>query len=342
MFPFQPRTVLAPMEGVTHPEFRAIIAEKGGVGLLCTEFVRVHGEKVSERHMRRQVEKVPGVPLSVQVMGKEVELMADAARFVQGAGADVVDINLGCPSPKAARGGVGAAMLKDIGLLRSVIAAMREQTEGLLSAKMRAGFDDKAHVLDIAKAIEDAGADFLAIHPRRRVDHYEGVADWRIIGEIRNTVQIPVIGNGDIWCAQDAIDMEQSTRCHAVMIGRAALRNPWIFAQTAAVQAGEPCIRPSGDDVAAYVHEVSERYAARWKGKPFIVMGRLKEMARFLCTIVDDGGALRTAALRSQSLEELVDVIATRMSGLRADEVDLGAKSALAKSGTASLSSHAA
>ena len=164
--------MLAPMEGVTHPEFRALAVEQGGVGIVCTEFVRVSRAALVPARLRQEVAKVEGVPLSVQVMGNDADKMAEAARLIEEAGADVVDINLGCPMPRVVRKGVGAAMLKDPKLLYEVVSEMRQSVRGHLSAKIRAGFDDAEHVVNIAEVVQRAGIDFLVVHPRRRCDFY--------------------------------------------------------------------------------------------------------------------------------------------------------------------------
>ncbi len=207
-FPFQPPFVLAPMEGVTSQPVRGLLAGYGPLGLVCTEFVRVSGERVSRRHLERQVQKAPGVALSVQLMGNDAGLMAEAAGVMAAAGADVVDVNLGCPSKTAARKGVGAALLKDPRELASLLTTLRAAVPGLFSAKLRAGFDSADSALENARAVERSGADFLAVHPRRRVDFYRGVADWRIIALLRRELSIPVVGNGDVLvrrrCAQHA------------------------------------------------------------------------------------------------------------------------------------------
>ena len=241
--------MLAPMEGVTHPELRTIFAELGGVGVVCTEFVRISSSPVTRKNLLKEVIKSPGVPLSVQVMGNDPAKMAEAAGWVAEAGADAIDINLGCPAPRAVRGGVGSAMLSNPKLLFEVLVAMRAAVPGVLSAKIRAGFDTKDHVLEIGQLVEAAGADYIVVHPRRRIDFFEGVADWRPIALLKDKLRIPVVGNGDCWYATDALRMESETGCDGVMIGRPALRNPWIFAQIEALRAGRPPFRPSGRDL---------------------------------------------------------------------------------------------
>lgn len=316
--------MLAPMEGVTHPELRAIVAEMGGVGLLCTEFVRVSRAPLSRAALRREVVPHPDVPLSVQVMGNDADKMAEAASVVCEAGADVVDVNLGCPMPRVVRKGVGAAMLKDPDLLFEVLSSMRARTPKLLSAKIRAGFDDADSVVRNAKLVEAAGCDFISVHPRRRCDFYEGVADWRIIGTLKRELSIPVVGNGDVWYAADAPRMMRETGCDAVMIGRPALRNPWIFEQIADLAAGRGPRRPTGEDLVAHLDAVRLRYE-RVLPRP---LGRLKEMIRFVGRAVPDRSFLREA-LRQQCTGEMMRVFEKAVLPLGPDEIDLDAQGTL-------------
>src|SRR5687768_3202149 len=251
------------MEGVTNAAVREVLASYGPVGLVCTEFVRIAGVAISPPYLRRQVEKVAGVPLSVQVMGNDPELMAEAGAVVARAGADVVDLNLGCPTHNAARKGVGAALLKQPEKLSALLKTMRNKVPGLLSAKLRAGFDTSDDALRNARLVEDAGLDYLTVHPRRRVDHYAGTADWRIIALVRRELRIPVVGNGDAWYARSALRMLEQTGCDAVMLGRPALRNPWIFRQLAELLAGQEPFQPTGHDVAQHLKRLSRGLASR-------------------------------------------------------------------------------
>ncbi|MEM1415828.1 MAG: tRNA-dihydrouridine synthase family protein [Myxococcota bacterium] len=322
-------TLLAPMEGVTDPAFRALVAGKGGLGMLCTEFVRVSRAPLSPEVLRRAVVKVPGVPLSVQVMGNEAPKMAEAATHVAEAGADAVDVNLGCPMPRVVRKGVGAAMLKDLDLLRDVLGSMREATSGPLSAKIRAGWGDADRSLRIGEVLEAAGVDYIAVHPRRRVDFYEGVADWRIVRALARHLSIPVIGNGDVWYAADALRMRRETGCAAVMIGRPALRNPWIFQQVAALEAQAEPVRPCGEDLVAHLLELRAAFAAgarpkrRKRGRE-PALGKLKEHLRYLGRALDDGGAFRKEALRLPTVDALLAFTESRLAPLGADALDLG------------------
>mgnify|MGYP000073364651 CR=1 FL=1 len=308
------------MEGVGHPTFRHVVVDKGGVGMTCTEFVRITRLGVHEERVEQAVVKSADTPLSVQVMGREKEHMATAAAVVERAGADVVDINLGCPSPKAVRGGVGSAMLKDLPLLADVLGAMREAVGGLLSAKIRAGFDDKQHVEDIARCVQDAGADFIAVHPRRRIDRYQGVADWRIIRHLVDMLDIPVVGNGDVWCAKDALRMQQETGCAAVMMGRGALRNPWLFRQVSELRPlldddlegdvdDDAVFRPSGDDLADHFERILQLFTPEFGHKQRTLLGKIKELWGWSARALPDDGAIRQAGLRTQSVDDFVEVV---------------------------------
>lgn len=326
-------TFLAPMEGITDPAFRELIARRPGVGVVCTEFVRIAATGLGAKHLQQQVVRAPGAALSVQVMGNHLEHMAEATEIVARAGADLVDLNVGCPAPRVVRKGVGSAMLRDPELLRQVVSAMRSRTRGWLSAKMRAGFDDAAGAVASARLIEAAGADLIAVHPRRQVDFFHGVSDWRIIAEIKRSVAIPVIGNGDVWYAADALRMRAETGCDGVMIGRGALRNPWIFEQLDALLRGLPVPRPSGDDVLAHFDALAEMFERNSPGR---TVGMLKEQLRYLCRCVPDAAELTRNAARCGTLAEMRAVLGARFAGEGPEALDLGAEGGqLERSGSA-------
>lgn len=325
-FPFTPPFVLAPMEGVTSEPVRRLVAEYGPLGLVCTEFVRVAGDNVSRRHLERQVRKPPGVALSVQLMGNDVGLMAEAAGVIARAGAHVVDVNLGCPSKTAARKGVGAALLRDPVKLGALVSALRAAVPGLFSAKLRAGFDTSDVALENARIVERAGADFLTVHPRRRIDLYRGVADWRIIALLRRELAIPVVGNGDVWYAADALRMLEETGCAAVMLGRPALRNPWIFRQIHELSNGREPFAPSGADVVSHLYRVHERLLASFDGPPQRLVGPLKEHLGFVCRAVPDGGSLARGLLRLSTPALLLEALADALYHLPPDALDLDAR----------------
>ncbi|MEZ4373709.1 MAG: tRNA-dihydrouridine synthase family protein [Polyangiaceae bacterium] len=320
------RNVLAPMEGVGHPAFRHALAAEGGLDLVCTEFVRVTSSRLNPEVIRRAIQPSPGIALSVQVMGNDADRMAEAARYVSEAGAAVIDVNLGCPMPRIVKKGVGAAMLKQPELLFEVLSQMREATPGLLSAKIRAGFDDAEHVLEIAETVQRAGVDFISVHPRRRADFYSGVADWRIVGLLAEQLSVPVIGNGDLWYAESALHLQAETGCAAVMIGRPAIRNPWIFRQLAELRAGEAAFDPTPLDVLDYVHRTVDRYVpvfhhVRGQG----VLGKLKELCTFISRGILDGAMFLQEIRRTQSLDEFRRVSERHLTALPPEHLDLAA-----------------
>ena len=324
-FPFPIPTMFAPMEGVTTPILRHEMSNLGGVGVVCTEFIRIASEVIRPEHLRKQVIKSDGSALSVQLMGRGSDWMAGAAQVLDEAGADVVDINMGCPTRRAVKGGVGAAMLKDPVLLEDVLSSMREKVRGILSAKIRAGFDNPDQVVMIAQTVQRAGADFIVVHPRCRSDHYKGVADWRIVKHLKENLDIPVIGNGDCWYASDALRLESMTDCDGVMIGRPVLRNPWIFRQIQDLRLGQDVYQPSGEEVFAFFSRVA--FAYRETLPEIRAVGKLKEFAKYLTSSIDDEKKLMKQALRSQGFDELLECMEAGLTPLPVNAFDLAARS---------------
>jgi nifR3 family TIM-barrel protein len=223
--------VLAPMAGVTCHAFR-LLCKRYGVGLVVTELLSSHAihyknQKTFGMFDWTEAER----PVSVQLFGGEPALMAEASEVVEAAGADIVDLNMGCWVPKVAKTGAGASLLKDVCLAQDVVKAMVNAVKIPVTVKIRAGWDP-AHTTgpDFAKRAQDAGAAAIAVHARYANQGFTGTADWSIIRRVKDVVTIPVIGNGDIESAEDAKRMIDETGCDAVMVGRAAMGNPWIFA----------------------------------------------------------------------------------------------------------------
>ena len=321
-FPFDPPVAFAPMEGLTNTPIRDLFARRGGLGLVCTEFVRIY-QRPAAAQLAKALQRSPGVALSVQLMGNDAEHMATATRWLASAGADVVDINLGCPTNRAVRGGVGAGLLRDHSTLRRVLDAMRRATTGLLSAKLRAGFDHLDEACTLGDIVAECGADYLVVHPRRRVDMYQGVADWRIVKELTRALRIPVLGNGDIWYARDAIRLRAQTGCDALMIGRPALRNPWIFRQLAQLAANQTPFSPTGKDVLGHLDELVAIFSATLPEHRRL--GALKEHVRYLGRAVPDGGAFGRAAVRLDSTAAILELAERCLARRASGELDLEA-----------------
>jgi len=313
------------MEGVTNAAVREVLASYGPVGLVCTEFVRIAGEKISRPYLERQVEKLPHVPLSVQVMGNDPELLAEAGAVVAQAGADVVDLNLGCPTSNAAKKGVGAALLKQPELLSRLLRTMRSSVPGRLSAKLRAGFDTTDEALTNAHLVEDSGLDFIAIHPRRGVDSYRGSADWRIVERVKRELSIPVVGNGDVWYAESALRLFELTKCDAVMIGRPALRNPWIFRQLSELLAGRVPFRPTGHDLALHFQNLAATLVRRSQEVAQSPLGPLKEQLKYVYAAIPDAMFPKRQLLQQSTLPLFLELATEAFARLPAESLDLGA-----------------
>jgi len=229
----RPNLVMAPLAGLTDPYFRAVIRRLGGCGLIVTEMVssealtRGHGSELRKMRLRHDES-----PLSVQLIGGNPARMGDAAAMAEDAGADFVDVNMGCPVRKVVKGNAGAALMRDPGRARELLTKMKKSISIPLTVKIRAGWKNgEGSAVEMARLAEDCGAAAVAVHPRSRAQAFRGAADWSVISEVRAGVTIPVIGNGDVRTVEDANRMEKETGCHGVMIGRGALLNPFIFNQ---------------------------------------------------------------------------------------------------------------
>jgi nifR3 family TIM-barrel protein len=221
--------ILAPMAGVSEMPFRSMALELGA-GLCPTELVSSAGlVRASARTRKYLRHSAIERPFCVQLFGGDAAQMSQAAWLAKAAGADILDINMGCPVPKVTRNGAGSALLCDPNRAAEIVRAVA--VAGLpVTAKIRAGWDQsRINAPEVAKALEGAGASAVALHPRTRAQGYSGSADWRLIARVKAAVRIPVVGNGDVKSPADARRMIAETGCDAVMIGRAALGNPWIF-----------------------------------------------------------------------------------------------------------------
>ncbi len=223
--------ILAPMAGVTDLPYRKIV-KRMNCGLVCTEMVSSNG-LVHKNQRTIEMLKVDSLerPVSLQLFGNDPEIMAKATQIVaEKSDPEIIDLNVGCPTPKIVKNGYGSALMKEPRLLEEVIKAMVQAVNKPITVKIRSGWDkDSINAVEIAKIAENAGAKALAIHGRTRSEFYSGQADWAIIAKVKEAINIPVIGNGDIFTPKDAKAMFEETNCDGVMIGRGAQGNPWLF-----------------------------------------------------------------------------------------------------------------
>lgn len=237
--------IMAPMAGITSLPFR-IMVKRLGAGLVTTEMVSAMGLTLDHKKTFEYLKSHPGErPLAVQIFGSEPKVMARAAQVVVQEGADIVDINMGCPVKKVTKTGAGAALLRDPKRMAEVVSAVRLAVSVPLTVKIRTGWSPREPVaVETARIIQDCGADAVTIHPRFAAQGFSAPADWSFIQEVKGRLNIPVIGNGDVFEASQALTMKARTGCDGIMIGRGAVGNPWIFRQILCLEQGLPMPRP--------------------------------------------------------------------------------------------------
>jgi len=231
--------ILAPMAGITNLPHR-LLAKASGAALVCSEMVSANGLVRSNQKTLDLLESHPDEkPLSVQIFGHDPSVMAEAAGIVESLGADIVDINFGCSVKKVVKTGAGVGLMKNTGHAANLLKAVRKVIRVPLTIKIRSGWENSGkQALELAEIAEFHGVDAIAVHPRTASQAFRGKADWSLIAKIKDIVSIPVIGNGDIQTWQDAVSMTRNTGCDAVMIGRAAIGNPFLLTQTASALKG--------------------------------------------------------------------------------------------------------
>ena len=305
----RPATVLAPMAGVTDTVFRRFIRNLGGCGLMMTEFTSADGIVRHKDKKAKQYLTFYGNehPISAQLFGSDPATLADAARVVEDLGFDLVDLNLGCPAKKVVKCNGGSGLLRDLPLIKAIFESVRAAVKVPFTVKFRAGWNDKEIVhVQLAKLAQECGLAAVALHARTREQGYSGQARWEWISALKDAVSIPVIGNGDIRSPEDAAAMVAQTGCDAVMIGRTAASNPWIFRQIEQYTLTGRYDLPSEADR----YQMIRTYFAmlvdeRMPG----AAGKMKQFASWFTHGVAHGAQLRKSVYEAKTETEILDAV---------------------------------
>lgn len=305
-----PVTALAPMEGITDREFRMLIRGFGGCGLTVTEFISSELLSRQDRHAWAMMELDPQEhPVSIQIYGRRPEAMADAARYCEDQGADLIDLNLGCPSKQVTSGSSGSALMKEPALAARIFAAVQAAVSVPMTVKMRLGWDDdRRNAPEIARLAEQEGAVMVAVHGRTREQMYSGHADWAAIADVVDAVDVPVLLNGDILTPDDAVEALRVSRAHGVMVGRGAMRDPWILRRISDVLDGrepyQPTLQARRETLLRYFALLEA--AARTDKR---AMGRMKKVTTYFTRELPYGLEVRKRIHRSHDIPSITQAV---------------------------------
>lgn len=305
--------ILAPMAGVTDLPFRLLCREQGA-GLLCMEMVSAKAIQYNNKNTKALLQIHPDErPVSLQLFGSEPDVISEIAKQIEELPFAILDINMGCPVPKIVKNGEGSALMKNPKLVHEIVEKTVKAIRKPVTVKIRKGFDDTCiNAVEIAKIIEDAGAAAVAVHGRTREQYYSGKADWDIIRRVKEAVNIPVIGNGDVVSGESALAMQRETGCDGVMIGRGAQGNPWIFSELLAFE--KTGIMPQRPDVEA-VKQMMLRHARlqlQYKGE-YLGIREMRKHVAWYTSGLPNSAKLRSEINMVESYQELEQLLEEKL-----------------------------
>jgi nifR3 family TIM-barrel protein len=313
--PIEPPLILAPMAGITDRQFRLILRRIGGVGLVTMEFISSEALARGNKRTRRLMHYIEEErPISIQIYGARPEPMAEAARVVEEIGADACDVNMGCPANKILKGCAGCALMGDLDLARDIVRAARRFLRIPLTVKFRLGLhDDAKNFLELGRICEGEGADAVAVHARTARQMFSGGARWEEIARLKAALSIPVVGNGDVKTAEDAVRMLKATGCDGVMIGRASMKNPWIYRQAADLLAGRAPFAPTPADRHALIRAHFDMVTSQ--EEPSFALHKLRTFTGWYTHGLPDGGRLRALIGTLHTSQAFLDAVDAYFSG---------------------------
>ncbi|HEX8475801.1 MAG TPA: tRNA dihydrouridine synthase DusB [Pyrinomonadaceae bacterium] len=319
-----PPLVLSPMAGVTDVAFRCLLKRRGGIGLTVSEFISVEGLTRNNPKAKRQMRFFDYErPFAVQIFGGQAERMRMAAEMAEEVGADILDVNCGCPAPKVVKHGGGSGLLRDHERLKTILTEIKKAIKIPLTIKIRAGYyDNHINAVETAKLAEACGVEHIALHGRTKEQAYKGRADWDLVRQIKEAVKIPVSGSGDVLTVEDAFARWRETGCDGVLIGRGAMANPWIFRQIEDAMAGRTPFEPSLEDKRQVLLEYFDLLRADMPELPAI--GRMKQLAGQFTRGLVGGARFRTAIYHSHEVNEILDRISEYFEAVKAGRPYLG------------------
>jgi nifR3 family TIM-barrel protein len=313
-----PPLVLSPMAGVTDISFRRLLKTRGGIGLTVSEFISVEGLTRNNPKSKRQMRFYDNErPFAVQIFGGQPERMRMAAEMAEEVGADILDINCGCPAPKVVKHGGGSGLLRDLPRLQTILKEIKQAITIPLTIKIRAGYSDSTiNALETAKLAEDCGVEHIALHGRTKEQGYRGLANWDLVKQIKEVVKVPVSGSGDITSIDLACTRFRETGCDGVLIGRGAMANPWIFRQIEDTMHGRETFQPTLEDKRALLLEYFEMLQQDMP--QLAAIGRMKQLAGQFTRGLQGGALFRTALYHSHSVPEILDRISEYFAAITA------------------------